>query len=124
MQRRHTSIDTDVPGSPTISFTISFTSQPITSLPSTLRSWSPRRIFPEALAGPFGAIPVMKTSPLAVTPNEIPIPILPGTTADPGSGIRLQREEGVRICRKNVWEVCRKNVSPRRTCRESALERT
>lgn len=31
---------------------------------------------PEALAGPLGAMPVMKTSPLAVMPKEMPMPTL------------------------------------------------
>lgn len=33
---------------------------------------------PQALAGPFGAMPVMNTSPFCVMPKEIPIPTLSG----------------------------------------------
>jgi hypothetical protein len=42
---------------------------------------------PEALAGPFGAMPVMKTSPLAVMPKEMPMPTLSVcVTCAPGIG--------------------------------------
>lgn len=42
---------------------------------------------PEALAGPLGAMPVMKTSPFAVMPKEMPMPTLSvWVTCAPGIG--------------------------------------